>query len=58
MPFGIKVKKTLVSEGLSVYVPEEGDQCWDAPLPCAPFVPDSHLRLRTTGDLRDGFKIQ
>ncbi|EMR01857.1 LIC_10190 family membrane protein [Cesiribacter andamanensis] len=40
---------------LSVYVPEASAQCWDAPLPCAPFFVDG-LQLRTES-LRGGFRI-
>src|ERR1043166_3048289 len=39
--------------GLTVYVPDKGDQCWDAQLLCAPY-PDSNLRLRTN-DIARGF---
>jgi hypothetical protein len=39
---------------LILYVPESGNQCWDSLLPCTP-EPDSHLCLRTKGDLRSGF---
>jgi hypothetical protein len=45
------------ASGLRVYVPEEGDQCWDSPIPCTPyFNPD--LRLRIPGDLSSGFMIE
>jgi len=40
--------------GLAVYVPAEGDQCWDAPLPCTPYF-DESLRLRNPSSLRWGF---
>lgn len=33
------------SSGLVVFTPEQGDQCWDAPLPCTPYF-NSILRLR------------
>jgi hypothetical protein len=39
--------------GLAVYVPQ-GNQCWDAPLPCTPFF-DESLRLRNASSLRWGF---
>ncbi len=43
--------------GLRVYVPTEGEQCWNAPLPCTPyFVPS--LRLRSPGNVRWGFSAQ
>ncbi len=40
--------------GLVVYVPVEGDQCWDAPLPCTPYF-NSDIRLRVPGKLASGF---
>jgi hypothetical protein len=40
--------------GLTVYVPVETNQCWDAPLPCSPYFNDT-LRLRRPGDMRGGF---
>jgi hypothetical protein len=40
--------------GLAVYVPVQGQQCWDAPLPCTPYF-DESLRLRATSSLRWGF---
>jgi len=32
------------------------NQCWDAPLPCAPYPPND-LQLRVPGDLSGGFKV-
>ncbi|OLB40749.1 MAG: hypothetical protein AUH11_01180 [Acidobacteria bacterium 13_2_20CM_57_17] len=46
------LKHTL--SGLAVYVPAEGKQCWDAPLPCTLYFDDS-LRLRDPSSLRSGF---
>ncbi|OGW76172.1 MAG: hypothetical protein A2Z72_00670 [Omnitrophica bacterium RBG_13_46_9] len=40
--------------GLILYVPREGDQCWNAPLPCTPY-PRPYYRLRREGDMRYGF---
>jgi hypothetical protein len=40
--------------GLAVYVPAQGDQCWDAPLPCTAYF-DQSLRLRNSSSLRWGF---
>lgn len=34
-PPAIKTR-TFVVDGLPIYLPEEGERCWDAPLPCAP----------------------
>jgi hypothetical protein len=49
-------KKTL--SGLVIFTPEQGNQCWDSPLPCttpARFNPD--LRLRIPGKLTSGFTV-
>jgi hypothetical protein len=46
------LKHTL--SGLAVYVPAQGQQCWDAPLPCTPYF-DESLRLRNVSSLRWGF---
>lgn len=44
------------SSGLSVHVPRQGLQCWDAPLPCAPRQPQG-LALRSPPDIASGFWI-
>jgi hypothetical protein len=49
------VRRTL--SGLAVYVPEQGNQCWDAPLPCTPYF-DPSLRLRDPSSLRWGFNSE
>jgi hypothetical protein len=41
--------------GLTVQVPKEGNQCWDAQLPCTPYF-DETLRLRKSSSLRSGFQ--
>jgi hypothetical protein len=41
--------------GLAVRVPVEGDQCWDAPLPCTPYFNDK-LELRDPRNVADGFR--
>lgn len=46
------IRHTL--SGLAVYVPAEGQQCWDASLPCTPYF-DESLRLRNASSLRWGF---
>lgn len=51
---GLKIFET--NSGLNIYIPEKGDQCWDAPLPCAPY-PNADLCLRREGEMRYGFKI-
>ncbi len=46
------VRHTL--SGLAVYVPAQGNQCWDAPLPCTSYF-DETLRLRKRPTLSAGF---
>jgi len=48
----LTVRHTL--SGLAVYVPVQGNQCWDAPLPCTPYF-DESLRLRNPSSQRWGF---
>jgi len=43
--------------GLTVYVPNEGNQAWDAALPNTPY-PNPDLRLRKKGAFRHGFMIR
>lgn len=52
----VELKIFETNSGLNVFVPEKGDQCWDAPLPCTP-LPNADLRLRREGEMRYGFKI-
>jgi hypothetical protein len=49
---GLVLRHTV--SGLAVYVPVQGNQCWDAPLPCTPYF-DETLRLRNESSLRWGF---
>jgi hypothetical protein len=42
--------------GQKIYTPEEGDQCWDAPIPCAPRL-DPDLVPRGES-LASGYRIQ
>ncbi|WP_224998451.1 hypothetical protein [Cesiribacter sp. SM1] len=42
-------------QGIDIWVPDSTAQCWDAPLPCAPFIVEG-LELRT-GKLTGGFRI-
>lgn len=51
-----KVHTFVTKYGLTVYVPDEGDQCWDAPLPCSPY-PNPKLRLRHSGEMNSGFTV-
>ena len=52
----VELKIFETNSGLNVFVPEKGDQYWDAPLPCAPSA-NADLRLRREGEIRYGFKI-
>ena len=49
------LKEFVTRSGLRIQVPVEGDQCWEAPLPCSPGC-SPYLRLRSEGDLGQGFK--
>jgi hypothetical protein len=40
--------------GLTIFVPVETNQCWDAPLPCSPYFSET-LRLRRPNELESGF---
>jgi hypothetical protein len=42
------------TSGLVVYVPEAGNQCWEAALPCTPYF-NKTLRLRSPSNMRWGF---
>jgi hypothetical protein len=54
----VSVVEVTLPSGLTYLRPtaEMDNQCWDAPLPCAPYPPDD-LQLRWPGDLRGGFKV-
>ncbi len=54
-----KVSLTVrqTSSGLKVYLPRQGNQCWDALLPCTPY-PDDTLRLRDRENMRWGFSSE
>lgn len=48
--------KLIYYKDIEIYVPKSNNaQCWEAPLPCAPFVVDG-LEMRS-GNLRDGFRV-
>jgi len=49
-----KLRPHQTISGLTVYLPVETNQCWNAPLPCSPYFDDT-LRLRQPGDLKQGF---
>jgi len=53
---GVSVKTVLTRSRLPLWVPQEGDQCWDQPVPCTPY-PNDRLRLRVPGNLGYGFMI-
>jgi hypothetical protein len=53
LPKPVLVLKHTLS-GVAVYVPAQGNQCWDAPSPCTPYF-DPSLRLRDPSSLRWGF---
>jgi hypothetical protein len=46
-----------LSSGLTVRVPIETNQCWDAAIPCSPYFADS-LQLRRGENLRWGFRVE
>jgi hypothetical protein len=52
----VPLVKKITQSGLTVYTPETGDQCWDAPLPCTPYF-KTFLELREPGNLASGFKV-
>lgn len=51
------LRRVTTASGLVLFVPTEGDQCYDAPLPCTPY-PNPNLRLIVPGDLGGGFVLQ
>ncbi len=46
----------ITLSGLRIYIPDESDQCWDAPLPCTPY-PNPRLRLLTNNKPGSGFGL-
>lgn len=52
-----KLKQHQTVSGLTVNVPVETNQCWDAPLPCSPYF-DETLHLRKPGELERGFAAE
>jgi hypothetical protein len=55
-PPQVELRKFTTASGLSVWTPVNGNQCWDAPLPCTPY-PDARLRLRHPPNLGSGFVL-
>jgi len=49
-----KLKSVTTNTGLSVFVPVEGKQCWDSPLPCSPDL-DPKLEARDPKKIEHGF---
>ena len=47
----------ITDTGLQLFVPKQGNQCWDSPLPCTP-DPSSLLKLRTEGKINEGFSME
>jgi hypothetical protein len=48
------LEENVTAQGLKIYVPVNGDQCWDSPLPGTPYF-NPALQLRGPG-LQSGFK--
>lgn len=49
-----RLTQRQTSSGLTVNVPVETNQCWDAPLPCSAYFPNT-LHLRQPGRMDRGF---
>jgi hypothetical protein len=49
-----KLTPHQTTSGLTINMPVETNQCWDAPLPCSPYFHDT-LHLRQAGKLERGF---
>ncbi len=44
-------------DGVAIYYPVTGDQCWNTPLPCSP-QPNSRLHLISSPDIQCGFWME
>ncbi len=51
------LRMVFTETSLGLYVPVEGDEVWDAPLPATPY-PRKDLRLRCESDLCCGFTVE
>jgi len=51
-----RMREASTSSGLIVFLPEEGDQCWDSPLPSSPYY-NRNLRLRNPENMGAGFTV-
>ncbi|MBI9051230.1 MAG: hypothetical protein JEZ00_17535 [Anaerolineaceae bacterium] len=49
------ITKVNLIDGTFIYTPTDGDQCWDAPLPCSPWLEDGLLMRGLS--ISDGYKI-
>jgi hypothetical protein len=45
----VRVVQRETIEGVEIYTPAEGDQCWSAPLPCTPYF-NRDLRVRRSAN--------
>jgi len=52
----VPLSRKQTASGLVVYVPTQGYQCWDSPLPCTPYF-NTDLRQRIPGKLESGYSI-
>lgn len=53
----VETKPFRTQSGLMLHVPREGDQCWEAPLPCTPY-PAPRLGLRDDHEPFGGFELK
>jgi hypothetical protein len=53
--FPLVLKPT--ASGLMIYTPDNGELCWDSPLPCTPDF-NANLRLRVPENLGSGFTVE
>ena len=52
-----KLAQRQTTSGLTIYMPVETNQYWDAPLPCTPYFKDGQ-HLRQPGKMEHGFALQ
>ncbi|MCB0165376.1 MAG: hypothetical protein KDI79_14200 [Anaerolineae bacterium] len=52
-----QVHQFQTRSGLTIFVPNTGDKCWDAPLPCTPY-PNPDLATIESGNISSGFFMQ
>jgi hypothetical protein len=52
-------KSTDLSSDIRLNSPSEGtDQCWDAPLPCGPYITNNSIELRDGKCIENGFRMK